>query len=230
MCRHGCLHAVLQLQLAVLLLKAAHPSVAVLQPNSGTDGLGSSGDVRPHSTARPHKPLKNSLWIVEMNHAPAVAYTGDIPGLAATAVGWLSASAAPAAATAADDVNGSSDSAATSPSRMRFRATSQAAIQYASYISAQADSIVTRTLVPGYSGKIQHRYNTVIAGFTLGPLSLSEVRSLRQDSSVKSVTRDSRGWVKTIWTPAFLGLSSPNGAWSKLPGECWCCVRHVTCK
>jgi hypothetical protein len=155
----------------------------------------------------------NHLWIVQLKDAPAVAYSGDIPGLAAT----MAQPSQPAAV--------SSDQAATSSSisntigrRPRFAASAAAAVQYASYISAQSEAAVARALGPASTAKIVHRYNAVLAGFTVGPLSSSEVRALRRDPNVASVTRDGRGYVKTISTPGFLGLSSPDGAWSKLGG------------
>jgi hypothetical protein len=156
----------------------------------------------------------NNLWIVQLKDAPAVAYSGDIPGLAAT-----KAQPPDSVDVSSDQDSASSSSdAGVSDRRPRFAATSAAAVQYASYISAQSEAAVARALGPTSSARIVHRYSAVLAGFTVGPLSSSEVRALRQDPNVASVTRDGRGYVKTISTPAFLGVSTPNGAWSKLGG------------
>lgn len=234
-----CIQRTISLQLkmlllvALLLLQASHPSGAVTQQDrnapatdstagSTTSGRSTGGAAssrkRHNSTV-----LTNSVWMVELNQAPAVSYSGGIAGLAATAVQPLTTAAAMAmTAAAASDSDGNPAAAAAAadvPQHMRFNAVSEAAVQYASYISAQSDATVARTLGASYTAKIRHRYNAVIAGFTIGPLTRAEVAALRQDSSVKSVTRDSRGWVKTIWTPAYLGMSVPNGAWSQLPGR-----------
>jgi hypothetical protein len=189
------------LLLAAMFLQAAHPTQAVLP-----DSTGSSADTAA-TAARQQTLPNNHLWFVQLKDAPAVAYSGDIPGLAATR-------AQPTDALAAS----SSSDAGVSGRRPRFTASSAAAVQYASYISAQSEAAVARALGPATSARIVHRYSAILAGFTVGPLSGSEVRALRQDPNVASVTRDGRGYVKTISTPAFLGVSTPNGAWSQLGG------------
>jgi hypothetical protein len=198
-------HAVLLL--AVMLLQAAHPAQAVLPDSTSNSGSPATSAVKQRKPSLPN----NHLWIVQLKDAPAVAYSGDIPGLAATM-----AQPPESAVVSSDQASASSSSSEAIGRRPRFAATSAAAVQYASYISAQSEAAVARALGPSSTARIVHRYSTVLAGFTVGPLNSSEVHDLRQDPNVASVTRDGRGYVKTISTPAFLGLSSPNGAWSKL--------------
>lgn len=205
------LHAVLLL--AAMLLQAAHPAHAVLQDSASSSAATETSAVNQRQQVLPN----NHLWIVQLKNVPAVAYSGGIQGLAAT-MAQPPNSAGVSSDQPSTLTSSSSSDTAGSGRRPRFVATSAAAVQYASYITAQAEAAVVRALGPTSPARIVHTYSAVLAGFTVGPLTSSEVRALRQDPNVASVTRDGRGYVKTISTPAFLGISSPNGAWSKVGG------------
>ena len=65
------------------------------------------------------------------------------------------------------------------------------------------------------SARVLHRYNVTFNGFAAS-LTDAEVAKLATNPGVKSISADEALTLDTSYTPAFLGLTGPGGAWSRL--------------
>ncbi len=117
--------------------------------------------------------------------------------------------AAEPAATYAGNVDGY---AATQPvAGTRFNALSPEALAYKGYLDTQQNTVAS--IVQG--APIVAKYSTVFNGFA-AQLTDAEVAALRANPLVVEVHPDEARKLDTISTSAFLGLSAPGGAWSRV--------------
>ncbi len=68
------------------------------------------------------------------------------------------------------------------------------------------------------AAEITHQYNVVFNGFS-ALLTDEEVRALKKNSGVLSISADSILQLDTSYTPSFLGLDKPGGIWEQLGGK-----------
>ena len=68
------------------------------------------------------------------------------------------------------------------------------------------------------AAEITHQYNVVFNGFS-ALLTDDEVRALKKNSGVASISADSILQLDTSYTPSFLGLDKPGGIWEQLGGK-----------
>jgi len=100
---------------------------------------------------------------------------------------------------------------ATRPARgNRINASSRQVRDYVSHLEGKRQA-VTRT-VPG--ARVLHRYSMVLNGFA-ATLTDAEVARLAKNPRVKSIVPDEARKLDTSFTPTFLGLDQPGGAWSR---------------
>lgn len=92
----------------------------------------------------------------------------------------------------------------------RLNTRSAAALAYKGYLDAQQTTVTS--LIAG--APIVARYSTVYNGFA-ARLTAADVQALRSSPLVVEVFADEARKLETISTPAFLGLSTPGGAWSQ---------------
>jgi subtilisin family serine protease len=91
--------------------------------------------------------------------------------------------------------------------------TSAKVVKYVSYLKGQHNAALTRA---GGGDKVYdyaYSYNGFLAKLTAG-----QANRLSQDAKVIAVTPDQTYEVDTSSTPAFLGLTDPNGLWAQLGG------------
>ena len=68
------------------------------------------------------------------------------------------------------------------------------------------------------AAEITHQYSVVFNGFS-ALLTDDEVRALKKNSGVASISADSILQLDTSYTPTFLGLDKPGGIWEQLGGK-----------
>ncbi|MEG0881272.1 MAG: S8 family serine peptidase, partial [Janthinobacterium sp.] len=68
------------------------------------------------------------------------------------------------------------------------------------------------------AAEITHQYSVVFNGFS-ALLTDDEVRALKKNSGVASISADSILQLDTSYTPSFLGLDKPGGIWEQLGGK-----------
>ncbi len=68
------------------------------------------------------------------------------------------------------------------------------------------------------AAEITHQYSVVFNGFS-ALLTDDEVRALKKNSGVASISADSILQLDTSYTPSFLGLDKPGGLWEQLGGK-----------
>ncbi|KQZ43780.1 S8 family serine peptidase [Duganella sp. Root1480D1] len=96
----------------------------------------------------------------------------------------------------------------------RLDVTAQNVQDYIAYLDQQQSS-ATAT-VP--DAQIVHKYKLVLNGFA-ARLTDAEVRALKKNSAVASISADEARTLDTNYTPKFLGLDTPgDGLWAKLGG------------
>ncbi|MFA9215626.1 MAG: S8 family peptidase [Sphingomonadaceae bacterium] len=86
-----------------------------------------------------------------------------------------------------------------------------------SYIS-YLDSKKTSVLNTVSAAQITHDYHVVFNGFA-AMLTDAEVRALKKNSGVATITADSILQMDTSYTPSFLGLDKAGGLWEQLGGK-----------
>jgi subtilisin family serine protease len=84
---------------------------------------------------------------------------------------------------------------------------------YLAYLDSRQSAVSAS--VP--AAHITHRYNVVFNGFS-ALLTDDEVRALKRNGSVASISADHILQVDTSYTPTFLGLNQPGGLWEQLGG------------
>src|SRR5450830_2007967 len=84
---------------------------------------------------------------------------------------------------------------------------------YLAYLDSRQSAVSAS--VP--AAHITHRYNVVFNGFS-ALLTDEEVRALKRNSGVASISADNILQADTSYTPAFLGLNQPGGLWDQLGG------------
>jgi subtilisin family serine protease len=85
---------------------------------------------------------------------------------------------------------------------------------YVAYL-AQKQNEVLATINPA---NVTHRYDLALNGFA-AMLTDAEVRALKKNSAVLSISADEIQQLHTASTPAFLGLDQTGGLWSKVGGK-----------
>jgi hypothetical protein len=120
-----------------------------------------------------------------------------------------------AGAPVANYTGGVSGLAATKPAPgTRLDVTAQNVQDYIAYLDQQQASATA--VVP--DAQIVHKYKLVLNGFA-ARLTDAEVRALKKNSAVASITADEARSPDTNYTPKFLGLDTPGeGLWAKLGG------------
>ncbi|WP_373987026.1 S8 family serine peptidase [Duganella sp. BuS-21] len=109
---------------------------------------------------------------------------------------------------------GVSGLSATQPANgKRLNLDSPAVQQYGAYLQQKQASATALVA----SAPVLHQYSVVLNGFT-ALLTDAEVRALRANSGVASITPDQPRRLLTSYTPTFLGLDQPGGLWSKAGG------------
>ena len=92
----------------------------------------------------------------------------------------------------------------------KFDSTNPDVVAYTGYLMSRQDAVMASAGV----GRKAYSYATVFNGFA-AELSDAQVAKLATHKGVLSVTRDEARQLDTATTPAFLGLSGTDGAWSK---------------
>ncbi len=86
---------------------------------------------------------------------------------------------------------------------------------YVRHLESKSSAVLTT--VP--AAQVYHRYSTVFNGFA-AQLTDAEMRKLAATSGVVSITADDARPLDTSYTPSFIGVSNPGGAWSRgIKGE-----------
>ncbi|MYM67309.1 S8 family serine peptidase [Pseudoduganella sp. FT55W] len=95
----------------------------------------------------------------------------------------------------------------------RLNLSAPAVQQYSAYLQGKQASVTALVA----AAPVLHKYSVVLNGFS-ALLTDAEVRALRANSGVLSVTPDEPRHLVTSYTPTFLGLDQPDGLWSKAGG------------
>ncbi|MFA9218176.1 MAG: S8 family serine peptidase, partial [Sphingomonadaceae bacterium] len=85
--------------------------------------------------------------------------------------------------------------------------------QYSAYLQRKQATVAALVA----SAPVLQHYSVVLNGFS-AMLTDAEVRALRANSSVATITPDQPRRLLTSYTPTFLGLDQPDGLWSKAGG------------
>jgi subtilisin family serine protease len=85
---------------------------------------------------------------------------------------------------------------------------------YLAYLDSQQSAMAAK--VP--AAQIYYKYGAVFNGFA-AKLTDSELQKLAADPGVRAITVDEARPLNTSYTPGFIGLTGPNGAWSKLDAQ-----------
>jgi len=147
------------------------------------------------------KNISSKYYIVILNDPPVATYQGGISGYAATAPGST------VDVISSDRQKLSSSSSAASQEAQR---------RYSLYLQQQSDAVAVKAL--GTTNSIRSYYSTVLAGFSVGPLSRQDAFALQRHKDVKGVYQNELGQLSTVSTPSFLGLDTPGGLWSQVGG------------
>jgi len=94
----------------------------------------------------------------------------------------------------------------------KFAARSTQALAYRSYLQQRQNSVLA---IAGVHAK--YSYTTVFNGFA-ADLTAAQASKLAHLPGVVKVSKDTMRHVDTVNSPEFLGLTGPNGVWSKLGG------------
>lgn len=86
-------------------------------------------------------------------------------------------------------------------------------VAYLTYLNGKAGNVTAA--VP--AATVYHRYGVAFNGFA-AKLSDVELQKLLATPGVKAITADEPSKLDTTYTPSYLGLTGPNGLWSKLDG------------
>ena len=84
---------------------------------------------------------------------------------------------------------------------------------YLSYLDTKKAAVAASVT----AAQITHQYSVVFNGFS-ALLTDDEVRALKKNSAVASISADSILQLDTSYTPSFLGLDKPGGIWEQLGG------------
>ena len=118
-------------------------------------------------------------------------------------------------APAASYTGGVAGLAATRPAAgARFNIGAAAVQAYLGYLNTRANAVAAT--VP--SAQVYGRFGVVLNGFA-ARLTDSEVKKLASTAGVQSVTPDVALRMDTNYTPSFLGINGPNGAWSRTDAQ-----------
>lgn len=105
--------------------------------------------------------------------------------------------------------------AATKPAKgQKINPNSAAVRNYMAYLASRQDALLAG--VGG--GRKLYNYGYVFNGFA-AELSAEQAHKLAQTSGVLAVSADEKRQMDTSTSPAFLGLSAPDGLWSQLSGN-----------
>jgi subtilisin family serine protease len=101
--------------------------------------------------------------------------------------------------------------AATRPAHgTKFNARSQAVKSYRAFLKSKHQAVASSVGV----AKMVYSYEVAFNGFA-AELTDAQAQQLRMNKNVVSVTKDKLGKLQTASTPAFLGLTGPNGFYAK---------------
>jgi hypothetical protein len=197
----------LLLLICTLLLERVVSSSAIATTSS-TTGNSENGAAGDAEQALPderlldlYKNISSKYYIVILNDPPVATYQGGISGYAATAPGRT------VDVISSDRQKLSSSSSAASQEAQR---------RYSLYLQQQSDAVAVKAL--GTTNSIRSYYSTVLAGFSVGPLSRQDAFALQRHKDVKGVYQNELGQLSTVSTPSFLGLDTPGGLWSQVGG------------
>jgi subtilisin family serine protease len=85
---------------------------------------------------------------------------------------------------------------------------------YMSYLDSKKAGVINTVS----AAQVTNEYNVVFNGFS-ALLTDSEVRALKKNAGVASITADSIMQLDTSYTPRFLGLDAPGGLWQQVGGQ-----------
>jgi hypothetical protein len=193
------------LLLLLLQLVSLQGLQASIQPDSNT-AYAAGTDTAVHTGAFNQRGSSSSSsssesrfgHIITLRHDPLISFRGDeSSGLVATA--------------------------AASSSGGKLDVTTAAATAYTSYLQAASVSVASRASIAASS--ITYNYHITTTGFAVADqLSQQQLDALRRDPEVLSVTENKIFSVRTLSTPAFLGLAGTGkngrgGVWDQLGGQ-----------
>uniref|UniRef100_A0A383VGY9 Peptidase S8/S53 domain-containing protein n=1 Tax=Tetradesmus obliquus TaxID=3088 RepID=A0A383VGY9_TETOB len=182
-------------QITVTAAGEADPGDAEAAADTATPSSSSSSS----SSSRRGRSLG---YIITLRHDSVVSFNGGGPsGIAATA------------AAAANPTSGG----------VKLDVTTAAVAAYSSFLETASVSVASRANIAPSS--ITYRYRFTTAGFAVADtLTQQQLAALRRDSEVLAVTENKIFSVRTLTTPAFLGLAGSGsngrgGVWDQLGGQ-----------
>ena len=105
-------------------------------------------------------------------------------------------------------------SATQPPAGQRLNVDASTVQDYITYLEAKQANVLATVS----AANITHRYNVVLNGFT-ALLTDAEVRALKKNAGVASISADVIQQLDTNYTPSFIGLDKSGGLWQQLGGQ-----------